>query len=79
MKAMLTNWSIMRALRLLLSIAVLVQAMVLKDFTVGLLGTFLLSIVLAYIGCFGASSCILSSKQNKRLKQIEYEKMDSSK
>lgn len=79
MKAILNNWSIMRGLRLILGIAALVQAIIQKDITLGLLAAFLLLTAIANIGCCGANGCAVNYKQDKKEKEIIYEELDAKK
>ncbi len=78
MKTILQNWTFMRALRLVLGIAVLIQSIVQKDITIGALAGFLLFTTLANVGCCGAGGCSVNSKLfNKQ--QIQHDVLDEKK
>ncbi|MEO7524528.1 MAG: hypothetical protein ABIT58_10560 [Ferruginibacter sp.] len=79
MRAILNNWSMLRAFRLLFSIAALVQALVQKDLTIGFLAIFLLVTAITNIGCCGANGCTVNFKQSKKEKEIIYEELDAKK
>jgi hypothetical protein len=66
MKTLLSNWTFMRALRLLLGIAAAVQAFLQKDPLIGLLAGFLLITALANIGCCGSTGCAIDPRKIKR-------------
>ncbi len=66
MKAILSNWSIMRGLRLVLGIAAFVQAFIQKDITLGLLAAFLLLTAISNIGCCGLNGCAVNFKQKRK-------------
>ncbi len=78
MKTILQNWTLMRAIRLILGIAVLIQAIVQKDLTIGVLAGFLLITTFANIGCCGTGGCSVNS-QSFNKQQIKHDVLDEKK
>ena len=76
-KAILNNWSIMRGLRLVLGIIALVQSIIQKDITIGIIAGFLLLTAIANVGCCGNNGCAVNFKNSKKEKEIEYEELDN--
>lgn len=79
MKAILLDWNFMRALRLVLGIAVLVQGILTKDGLTIVLGAAIGGMALANIGCCGANGCAVNYGKNENEKEITYEKLDNKK
>lgn len=77
MNAILNNWSVIRGLRLIIGIIALVQSVIQKDITLGILAGFLLLTAIANIGCCGGNSCATNLSNRKKEKEIEYEELDS--
>ena len=77
MKAILNNWSVMRGLRLVIGIIALVQSIIQKDITLGVIAGFLLLTAIANVGCCGSNGCAVNFKNNKKEKEIVYEKLDN--
>lgn len=77
MNRILSNWNIIRGLRLVIGLAALIQGIVQKDMVLGLLGIVLLFTALANVGCCGAASCPVDIKENKNRK-INYEELDKN-
>ena len=77
MKSLLSNWSLMRWVRLALSIIILVQAISVHDTAMSLAGLFLLGMTLANIGCCGVNSCTapLSKTKTDKEETITYEEV----
>ncbi len=59
------NWHFMRVLRVVLSLAILVQSWYAKDSTTAIIGLMLLAMGLFNIGCCGPSGCYTSVKKKK--------------
>ena len=76
-KAILNNWSIMRVLRLVLGIIALVQSIIQKDITIGIIAGFLLLTAIANVGCCGSNGCAVNFRNSKKEKEIEYEELDN--
>ncbi len=55
----------MRGLRLIIGIAIFIQAYTQKDLMLGLLAGFLSLTAIANIGCCGSKGCTVNLKQNK--------------
>lgn len=77
MKAILNNWSVMRGLRLGIGLVTLVQSIIQKDTTLGVLAGFLLLTAIANISCCGSNGCAVNFKNSKKEKEIVYEELDS--
>jgi hypothetical protein len=58
----LYNWTFIRALRLLLGLAVIVQAVVLKDTLLGVAGLLFSSLAVFNRGCCGQAGCAIPTK-----------------
>ena len=58
------NWNFMRFIRLGLGIAIIVQAVIAKDWTMGILGVLFTCVPIFNIGCCGAGGC--STPTNKK-------------
>jgi hypothetical protein len=75
-QAILTNWSFSRALRLVLGIVILVQALYIKDGSLGLTGLLFTLMPVFNIGCCGVGGCYVPSKQiEKNPKDVIYEEV----
>jgi hypothetical protein len=59
MKTIIYGWNLMRALRLVFGLVAIGQAIMTRDWILGLAGGFLLFMALANIGCCGAGGCKL--------------------
>jgi hypothetical protein len=73
---LLHNWNFMRFVRLVLGIAIVVQAVIAKDWTMGILGTLFTCMPVFNIGCCSVGGC--SSPVNKKeqtTKDITYEEV----
>ena len=74
---LLSNWNFMRVIRLVLGIFIIVQAAMVKDWTMGLLGVFFTALPVLNIGCCGAGGCATPPKKNveTNTKEITYEEV----
>ena len=79
MKAILNNWSIMRGLRLVIGLIALVQSVIQKEITLGIVAGFLLLTAIANIGCCGVNGCAVNFSNRKKEKEIGYEELDNKK
>jgi hypothetical protein len=80
-KSLWQNWRFIRLLRLLLGLAALVQAIVLRDVLLSALGIVLLLMAVFNMGCFNGISCAVntSGRTNKNtVEDVEYEKVNNS-
>ncbi len=66
MKALTSNWHIMRIIRLILAIAIMVQSWYMKDTTTAVLGVVLLATAVFNIGCCGPAGCSISLHSPKK-------------
>lgn len=57
------NWNLMRAIRLGLGIFILIQSVMVKDWTLGILGIAFTLMPLLNIGCCGGGECRPASRQ----------------
>ena len=75
-EAIFTNWNIMRFLRLTIGIAIIIQAIIAKDFMFGFIGLLFSGMALFNIGCCGAGGCYTPTKeQAENKKEISYEEV----
>lgn len=78
MKAMLfQNWNWMRALRLIIGITIIIQAIMAKDLVFGFAGVFFSAMALLNLGCCGSGTCYTPiNKGENSTKAIIYEEVD---
>ncbi len=69
MKAILNNWSIMGVLRLVIGLIALVQSIIQKGITLGIIAGFLLLTAIANIGCCSSKGCAVNFKYSKKEKE----------
>lgn len=76
-QTLLGNWNFMRVIRLVLGIFIIVQAAMIKDWTMGLLGVFFTALPVLNIGCCGTGACTTPPKKNveTNTKDISYEEV----
>lgn len=75
-QAILSNWNFMRFLRLGLGIFIIVQSVIAKDWTMGILGIVFTSMPIFNIGCCGTSGCSTPTKKTSETpKDITYEEV----
>lgn len=65
------NWHFMRILRVVLSVAILIQAWYAKDGTTAVIGFLLLAMGLFNIGCCGPAGCYTPIKKEKKVSPNE--------
>ncbi len=77
METLLTNWTLIRWIRLGLGLLISYQGIVNKDALSGMLGAFLLYQALANVGCCGVGGCDILSKNNSKnqIEDIEFEEI----
>ena len=76
MKTIVTGWNFMRALRLVLGTAILIQGLIYKDTFAIVLGAAFSGMALANIGCCGVSGCAVSPPPaNGKVEDVEYEEV----
>ena len=78
-KTILNNWSVMRGLRLVIGVIALVQSIIQKDITLGIIAAFLLVTAIANVGCCGSNGCTVNFNTKKKEKEILYEELDNQK
>ncbi len=75
-QAILSNWNFMRFVRLGLGIAIIVQSVLIKDWTMGIIGVLFTSMPVFNIGCCGVGGCAAPvKKSNETTKDITYEEV----
>lgn len=73
---LLNNWTFFRAIRLIMGIAIIVQAFLAKDILFGLAGFVFSGMALFNAGCCGTNSCnTINVKSNNKSKEITYEEV----
>lgn len=78
MKQLVSNWTFMRIVRLILAIVILAQAMYARDTTTAAIGLMLLAMAFMNIGCCGVGGCptpIRKTKNSDVQKDISYEEV----
>lgn len=76
MKQILSKWSLMRFLRLLIGIVIIVQAVIARDILFGIAGLFFTALPVLNIGCCGTGSCYVPPKKSTSApKEIAYEEL----
>ena len=78
-KTLLSNWSIMRGLRLVMGLIALVQSIIQKDVTLGIIAGFLLLTAIANVGCCGSRGCTVDYSKPKKESEVVYEELDIKK
>ena len=77
METILTNWTLIRWIRLGLGLLISFQGIVNKDALSGMLGAFLLYQAIANAGCCGIGGCDIPSKNSSKnqIEDIEFEEI----
>ena len=71
-----SNWNFMRFVRLGLGIAIIVQSVMAKDWTMGIIGLLFTSMPVFNIGCCGVGGCATPVKKDTHhTKDITYEEV----
>lgn len=78
---LLTDWNLMRWLRLVLGLFISVQAVQNHDTLAGTIAALLLLQVVTNTGCCGTQGCAAPMNKNKSadLEKVEYQEIDSEK
>jgi hypothetical protein len=72
----LSNWTLMRFLRLGMGIAILVQALMAKDMLFAFAGIIFTAMPVFDMGCCGTAGCVVPSTKKQHVKQdIFYEEV----
>lgn len=75
-QGILANWNFMRFLRLGLGIAIIVQSIIAKDWTMGIIGALFTSMPLFNVGCCVTGGCATPVKKDpNNTKDITYEEV----
>ena len=67
----------MRGLRLVIGLIALVQSVIQKDVTPGVIAGFLLLTAIANVSCCGSNGCAVNFNDRKKEKEIVYEELDN--
>jgi len=75
-QTILSNWNFIRVLRLAMGIAIIVQAVMVKDLLFGLAGILFTGMAVFNAGCCGTGGCYAPPKKNiEPAKEITYEEV----
>lgn len=76
-QAIFSNWNFMRFLRLGLGIFIIVQSVIVKDWTMGILGLLFTIMPIFNIGCCGVGGCATAppKRNSEATKDINYEEV----
>ena len=75
-QTLLSNWTLMRFLRLAMGIAILVQALIAKDMLFAFAGIVFTAMPVFNVGCCGTAGCAAPPKKNQATtKDIIYEEV----
>ncbi len=75
-QTILSNWTLMRFLRLAMGIAILVQAVIAKDMLFAFAGIVFTAMPVFNVGCCGTTGCAAPPKKNQdATKDIIYEEV----
>jgi hypothetical protein len=70
------NWTFFRATRLIMGVAILIQAFIVKDFFLGFAGVIFSGMALFNAGCCGSNGCTTRPVNTKnKTKDISYEEV----
>lgn len=77
LKNILSNWSLIRAVRLVLGVIIVIQGFIQKDYLFAFLGTLFAVLAFANIGCCGTSGCNTNIYSvNTKEKEVQYEEVN---
>jgi hypothetical protein len=74
-KRILSNWSFLRVIRLAIGIGIIMEAIYSKDFLIGVLGLFFMSMAVFSFGCCAAGGCYYPIKKASGSEDIHYEEV----
>jgi hypothetical protein len=75
-QTLLSNWNFIRVLRLLMGIAIIVQAVLARDIIFGIAGALFTVLAIFNIGCCGTDACYTPVKKDAaNKKEIIYEEV----
>jgi hypothetical protein len=75
-QTILSNWTLMRFLRLAMGIAILVQAVMAKDMLFAFAGIIFTAMPVFNVGCCGTAGCAAPApKKQETTKEITYEEV----
>ena len=75
-QTILTNWTFVRILRLLLGLGIIVQAVIAKDAFLGVAGLLFSSMAVFNVGCCGTGGCATTPKKSsKTIHDTTYEEV----
>ena len=73
----LSNWNLMRFVRLALGVAIIIQSVMAKDWVLGIIGVLFTSMPVFNIGCCSTQGCSTPSNNGNKenTKDISYEEV----
>lgn len=75
-QTLLSNWNFIRVLRLLMGIAIIVQAVLARDIMFGIAGALFTVLAIFNMGCCGSGACYTPVKKDAaNKKEIIYEEV----
>ena len=75
-ETIISNWTLMRFLRLALGIAILVQAVIARDILFAFAGMIFTAMPVFNVGCCGTAGCAVPTKKNTdTTKDITYDEV----
>jgi len=72
---LISNWSLMRWLRLVMGIAILVQALLVNDIPLAIAGILFTALPLFNLGCCGGVCSTSTFSENKKNSEVHYEEV----
>lgn len=81
MKVLMSDWNVMRVIRLALGILVIIQSISEKNYMLTFAGGLFAFLALINVGCCGANGCAVNTRVSKSdlKKEAVYEEVDLSK
>jgi hypothetical protein len=78
---LLSNWSVMRLIKLILSVIILIQSVQQNDMIFGIFGGIFLTQTLLNIGCCGVGGCAVPFKKldSENVRDIQFEEIKENK
>ncbi|MBS1509517.1 MAG: hypothetical protein JST86_01655 [Bacteroidetes bacterium] len=74
-QTLLHNWNFIRWIRLILGVAIMVQAAMVKDAWFAFIGLIFTALALFNVGCCGGACYVPAKKENREQDEILYEEI----
>jgi hypothetical protein len=78
MNTLLSNWTFMRALRVIMGVIAFGQAFVMQDWILGIAGALLLVMGIFNIGCCGINGCGVNYRAKTTIRENEFEEVTNN-